>query len=131
MIKQYVVTVDVPNGVPEGEMCSYIEEAVGTWRGQMDPEEALFDLNSKTVKAVPFKRKILGLLRQAYLEGFNDSGEGRNGEYPFCDNGQSPEESESWCTSREVALKSIINQPKKEKKDAKDSRSSSSDGVRD
>lgn len=46
-------------------------------------------------------------LKAAYLAGFNASGEGYNGEYPFGDNNQNPEHYPAWCKDRENELIAI------------------------
>lgn len=46
-------------------------------------------------------------LKAAYLAGFNASGEGGNGEYPYQDKGTSPEADEEWCASRDHNLKEL------------------------
>lgn len=43
-------------------------------------------------------------LRRGYLAGFNASGEGWNGEYPFQDKGRSPEGSPEWVIKRDRFL---------------------------
>jgi hypothetical protein len=42
---------------------------------------------------------------EGYLSGFNSSGEGWNGEYPFDDQNRSPESSLQWAAGRERAFK--------------------------
>ena len=44
------------------------------------------------------------LLRAAYLAGFNASGEGWNGEYPFHDKGDTPESNPHWIETRDKNL---------------------------
>jgi hypothetical protein len=58
MKRQFVVTLDMPKGVTADEMATYIEESVAVWKGHMDPDEPLFDLDGDSVraKAVPRKR---------------------------------------------------------------------------
>jgi hypothetical protein len=46
-------------------------------------------------------------LEAAYLAGFNASGEGYNGEYPFGDHVQDPEEDAVWCKDRDDELTAI------------------------
>jgi hypothetical protein len=46
-------------------------------------------------------------LKAAYLAGFNASGEGYNGEYPFGDHVQDPEEDAVWCKDRDNELATI------------------------
>lgn len=42
----------------------------------------------------------------AFLKGFNISGQGWNGEYPFDDQGKDPTADPHWLAARESALKS-------------------------
>lgn len=49
--RQFLVTLDMPDGVSVEEMRTYIEEAIGAWKGSFDPESALFNLNGDSVKA--------------------------------------------------------------------------------
>ena len=51
-------------------------------------------------------------LEAAYLAGFNASGEGYNGEYPFQDHNAHPAQDEGWCQNRDNALrKALADQP--------------------
>ena len=52
---------------------------------------------------------IKTLLKAAYLAGFNSSGEGYNGEYPFQDNGTSPENDAGWKLCRDVKIEELIS----------------------
>jgi hypothetical protein len=47
-------------------------------------------------------------LEAAYLAGFNASGEGYNGEYPFGDKNQNPEHDSVWCKDRDNALEEAL-----------------------
>ena len=53
MIKDFKVRVEMPKDVTITEMQDYIREAVQTWKGQMHPDEPLFDLNYKSVTVTP------------------------------------------------------------------------------
>ena len=56
-------------------------------------------------------------LEAAYLEGFNASGEGYNGEYPFQDNDVSPEKDNGWIRGRDnriSAIKEALAQPERD-----------------
>jgi hypothetical protein len=56
----------------------------------------------------PKERKVMELaLEAAYLEGFNASGEGYNGEYPFQDNDVSPEKDNGWIRGRDNRISAI------------------------
>lgn len=46
-------------------------------------------------------------MRAAYLAGFNASGEGWNGEYPFQDKGRSPEADADWIAARDRILAAL------------------------
>ena len=47
-------------------------------------------------------------LEAAYLAGFNASGEGYNGEYPFRDHARNPEEDAAWIKDRDNALREAL-----------------------
>jgi hypothetical protein len=47
------------------------------------------------------------LLEAAYLAGFNASGEGYNGEYPFQDHNAHPEQDDGWVKGRDKAITAI------------------------
>jgi hypothetical protein len=54
------------------------------------------------------------LLEAAYLAGFNASGEGYNGEFPFDDRDQKPQHDPAWCKDRDnaiTAIKQALAQP--------------------
>lgn len=51
MKHRFTVEVELPYGVTPADMREYIEEAVGCWRGRMDPEDSLFHLNGSSVVA--------------------------------------------------------------------------------
>jgi hypothetical protein len=46
-------------------------------------------------------------LEAAYLAGFNASGEGWNGEYPFGDYSQQPEQDKNWYAERDDFIKGV------------------------
>lgn len=50
MTTKFIVTVEIPEGMTQAEMASYIKEAVRCWAGSKDPDSAIFDLNRKSVK---------------------------------------------------------------------------------
>jgi hypothetical protein len=51
MIRLFLVKVDVPDGITIAEMRDYIENAVQTWYGQMDPDSDFFlKFDSESVK---------------------------------------------------------------------------------
>ena len=47
---KFTVALEMPEGVSTSEMETYIEEAVATWRGQLDPDDPLFALDGDSVK---------------------------------------------------------------------------------
>ena len=58
------------------------------------------------------EREALKLaLEAAYLAGFNASGEGYNGEYPFGDKMQDPAENRVWKKDRDNYIKEALEQP--------------------
>lgn len=48
-------------------------------------------------------------MRQGYLLGFNSSGEGWNGEYPFKDKAQSPDEDAGWLRERDGIIREVLH----------------------
>jgi hypothetical protein len=50
-------------------------------------------------------------LEAAYLAGFNASGEGWNGEYPFGDYSQQPEQDKNWYAERDNFIKQALAAP--------------------
>lgn len=58
-VHQFVVTVELPEGVTVAEMTGYIDRAVSCRKGGMDPDSPIYDLDGKTVRVrhVPKKRK--------------------------------------------------------------------------
>ena len=58
------------------------------------------------------EREALKLaLEAAYLAGFNASGEGYNGEYPFGDKMQNPAEDRVWKKDRDNYIEEVLAQP--------------------
>lgn len=53
--------------------------------------------------------KLKQALEAAYLEGFNDSAEGYNGEYPFLDEGESPLKDRHWIERRDAYVRTAIH----------------------
>jgi hypothetical protein len=60
------------------------------------------------------KESLKLALESAYLAGFNASGEGYNGEYPFGDKNQNPEQDAVWIKDRDNALRERLAQPEQE-----------------
>ena len=67
-------------------------------------------------------------LEVAYLAGFNASGEGYNGEYPFGDKNQNPEHDAVWCKDRDNVLEEAL--AKQEQPYADKSASVSNDRIK-
>ena len=58
------------------------------------------------------RKELRTLLRQAYLAGFNATGEGYNAEYPFDQKDLDPEDDTDWCKDRDNTIKSIMGKTK-------------------
>ena len=58
MEREFNVSLIVPEGATLAMVTSYIEEAIGAWRGSLNPEDPMFYLDGELVKVthVP-KRK--------------------------------------------------------------------------
>ena len=52
--------------------------------------------------------ELKALLNNAYLLGFNASGEGYNGEFPFADRGKNPEKDIDWVKERDQQIENMI-----------------------
>ena len=50
------------------------------------------------------------LLEKAYLAGFNATGEGYNGEYPYGDRNLNPEEDTEWLERRDEKLRELLEE---------------------
>ena len=50
----------------------------------------------------------LDALNKAYLLGFNVSGEGYNGEFPFADRGKNPEKDIDWVKERDQQIEAML-----------------------
>lgn len=74
MKRSFLVKLDVPEGCTLPEMAGYIENAVATWKGQLHPDEPLFDLDgdSVKVKSIPIPRQK----KQKPLEETKNRGDG-------------------------------------------------------
>lgn len=57
MRREFVVSLEMPWGVTVPEMEQYIEVAVGTWHGGMDPDAPIFDLDGDTVRCHRIAKK--------------------------------------------------------------------------
>ena len=49
MLKSFTVTFDVPRGVSMQECKEHIKDAVSSWGGSYDPDDAFFHLNDVKV----------------------------------------------------------------------------------
>jgi hypothetical protein len=54
--RQFLVTIDMPPDADVTEATEYIEEAVMCWRGGMDPQEPMADLDARSVLVKPLPR---------------------------------------------------------------------------
>lgn len=63
-------------------------------------------------KALDLALKTLGALKAVYRIGFQSSGEGYNGEYPF--NFENPEVDSDWCIRRDEKMKMVAKYAQKE-----------------
>lgn len=77
-------------------------EWVGNWHHPRGPHETMA-LLSKAIGEAEREGMRIG-----YLAGFNASGEGWNGEYPFSDDGKSPLEDADWVGYRDRILAAAI-----------------------
>ena len=57
MKKQFVVTMDVPEGCPLDYVKEYIKDAVDCWGGQRHPDDYLFTANWNNNVKVTSRRK--------------------------------------------------------------------------
>jgi hypothetical protein len=60
--REFVVRLDMPEGVTALEMEGYIEDAVACWKGRCGPDDPIYNLDGKSVRArlVPQPRKAEG-----------------------------------------------------------------------
>ena len=56
------------------------------------------------------KKAMKLALDAAYLAGFNASGEGYNGEYPFSDKAYKPQDDADWVQNRDAVLREALAQ---------------------
>lgn len=63
-------------------------------------------------KVIKSSTDLKALLRQAYLAGFNATGDGYNAEYPYEQKGRDPEDDTDWCEDRDNAIKTIMGETK-------------------
>jgi hypothetical protein len=55
--RSFIVSLDMPRGVTVPEMQQYIESAVRVWKGQLMPEQPIFDLDADSVQVTPVKQR--------------------------------------------------------------------------
>jgi hypothetical protein len=79
---------------------------VDAWRTNLPPERA-------RIPAVEYIRadKVQAMVEAAYLAGFNASGEGYNGEYPFDQRGINPASDAGWVANRNDDLAALDAKP--------------------
>lgn len=88
---------DPANGVPlRNPMAHEIADAI----------RAMTDADARAA----LDRLIREAEAQGYLAGFNASGEGWNGEYPFADYGKNPEEDADWVERRNAILRAAAGE---------------------
>lgn len=63
-----------------------------------------------TEYASSLRNVLRTLLQQAYLAGFNVTGEGHNAEYPYEQKDLEPKDDPDWCKRRDDAIKSIMGE---------------------
>lgn len=63
-----------------------------------------------TTKTMFRRTEVLELMHLAYLEGFMQSSEGFNGECPFKDGGQKPDELTFWDYDREARCSRLLDE---------------------
>ncbi len=57
MRTKFIVSVEIPLGATEADMKGYIEDAVSTWAGSLNPhDDPLFDLDRDKVKVTKFRK---------------------------------------------------------------------------
>ena len=60
MKKQYIVTIEIPEGYNINDGADYIRDAVRSWSGQYSPEDSAFDFGyGATVKPIKHTLPIL------------------------------------------------------------------------
>ena len=52
MRRMFMVQVEMPEGATVEDMRAYIWDAVATWKGQLHPDEPIFDLDSDKVRVL-------------------------------------------------------------------------------
>lgn len=57
-------------------------------------------------------KELKRLLEEAYYMGFDASGEGYNGEYPYGDKYQKPTDDKNWVSNRDEAIDQLMNSDK-------------------
>lgn len=58
MRRMFIVQVEMPEGCTVDDMRAYIWDAVATWRGQLHPDEPLFDLDGDSVRVLSIPATI-------------------------------------------------------------------------
>ncbi|GCE83025.1 hypothetical protein [Komagataeibacter diospyri] len=73
-------------------------------------EEYILPLVRRTDMEVQVAKVREDAMRQGYLLGFNSATEGWNGEYPFKDKAQSPDEDADWLQDRDDNIRAALKE---------------------
>jgi hypothetical protein len=57
MRKDYRISIVVPKSVEDYEIRSYIEEAVASWKGSMDPDDAITHIDENSVRVYKLQKQ--------------------------------------------------------------------------
>lgn len=94
---------DYPRVAPDATEAQHYDE-------QIDHSQACIRALTDADARAALDRLIREAEAQGYLAGFNASGEGWNGEYPFADYGKNPEEDADWVERRNAILRAAAGE---------------------
>jgi hypothetical protein len=57
MRRSFIVSLEMPKSVTVPEMKEYVESAVRVWKGQLHPDQPIFDLDADSVQVTPVKQR--------------------------------------------------------------------------
>lgn len=57
MNRSFIISLDMPKGVTVPEMQQYIDSAVRVWKGQLPPEEPMFNLDRDSIRVTVVKQR--------------------------------------------------------------------------